>query len=84
MRLIDALHLAGEPGTPDIIAYPATRRGWGRLTRLLTVGNLAAKKGDCILTLPDLLDHSDDLLLIAMDTVWLLAQAVVFAHVFLM
>ncbi len=37
--------------TPDIIAYPATRHGWGRLTRLLTVGNLRAEKGDCILHL---------------------------------
>ena len=50
--------------TPDIIAYPATRHGWGRLTRLLTLGNRRAKKGDCILTFLDLLRHCQDLLLI--------------------
>ena len=36
-------------GTPDILAYPRDRAGWGRLTRLLTVGNLRGKKGECIL-----------------------------------
>ena len=52
--------------TPDIIAYPATRHGWGRLTRLLTVGNRRAKKGSCHLTFADLVDHLDDLLLIVL------------------
>ncbi|WP_353217238.1 error-prone DNA polymerase [Sandarakinorhabdus sp.] len=51
-------------GTPDVIAYPATRTGWGRLTRLLTLGNRRAEKGDCHLSLPDLIDHADGLLLI--------------------
>jgi error-prone DNA polymerase len=64
-RLVFASPESGE-ATPDIIAYPATRYGWGRLTRLLTLGNRRAIKGDCILHLPDLLDHADDLLLIAM------------------
>src|SRR3546814_11562374 len=50
----------------DLIAYPATRLGWGRLTRLLTTGNLRAKKGECILHLDDLLGHCEDLLLIVM------------------
>ena len=66
-RLIVGARLVFADGTPDIIAYPATRHGWGRLTRLLTVGNRRARKGDCILELSDLIDHSDDLLLIAMD-----------------
>ena len=52
--------------TPDVIAYPATRPGWGRLTRLLTRGNRRAEKGDCILHFADLADHAEDLLLIAM------------------
>jgi error-prone DNA polymerase len=38
-----------------------TRRGWGRLTRLLTTGNLRARKGGCILHFADLLDHLDEL-----------------------
>jgi error-prone DNA polymerase len=52
-------------GTPDILAYPRDRAGWGRLTRLLTLGNLRAEKGDCILRLDDLLAHAFGLELIA-------------------
>jgi error-prone DNA polymerase len=65
-RLVVGARLVFADGTPDIIAYPATRHGWGRLTRLLTVGNKRAQKGDCILHLSDLLDHLDELLLIVM------------------
>ncbi len=53
-------------GTPDILAYPRDRAGWGRLTRLLTVGNLRAEKGDCILHLDDLLAHVFGLELVVM------------------
>ena len=49
-----------------VLAYQATRRGWGRLCRLLTLGNRRARKGDCILRLEDLLAHCEDLLLVAM------------------
>ncbi|MDE2597625.1 MAG: error-prone DNA polymerase [Sphingomonadales bacterium] len=66
-RLVVGARLVFADGTPDVIAYPATRHGWGRLTRLLTLGNRRAEKGDCTLRLPDLLDHADDLLLIATD-----------------
>ena len=62
-RLIVGARLVFADATPDIIAYPATRHGWGRLTRLLTVGNRRAEKGDCILRFADLIDHADDLLL---------------------
>ncbi len=65
-KLITGARLIFGDGTPDIVAYPVTRRGWGRLTRLLTLGNLRAEKGGCILHLDDLLDHCDDLLLIVM------------------
>src|SRR6516162_7174727 len=54
-------------GTPDILAYPRDRPAWGRLCRLLTRGNLRAKKGDCILYLDDLLEHIDGLELIVME-----------------
>jgi len=65
-KLIVGARLVFADATPDIIAYPATRYGWGRLTRLLTVGNLRAEKGDCILHFADLAEHADDLLLIVM------------------
>ena len=66
LRLITGTRLVFVDGTPDIIAYPATRHGWGRLTRLLTRGNMKAVKGSCILTFDDLLDFLDDLLLIVL------------------
>ena len=64
-RLVVGARLAFADGTPDVVAYPATRHGWGRLTRLLTLGNRRAQKGDCTLHLADLLTHTEDLLLIA-------------------
>jgi error-prone DNA polymerase len=65
-KLVAGARLVFADGTPDVVAYPATRHGWGRLTRLLTVGNRRAEKGDCILHLEDLLEYCDDLLLIAL------------------
>src|SRR6266571_365973 len=53
-------------GTPDVLAYPRDRAGWGKLCRLLTRGNLRAEKGDCILHLDDLLEHADGLELVVM------------------
>ena len=43
-------------------------RGWGRLTRLLTAGNLRAVKGGCILRFDDLIDHLEDLSLIVLPS----------------
>jgi len=61
-------------GTPDILAYPRDRAGWGRLTRLLTLGNLRGEKGECVLTLDDLLAHCFGLELIVMDSLVSRAQ----------
>jgi error-prone DNA polymerase len=68
-RLIVGARLCFIDGTPDIVAYPLDRKGWGRLTRLLSHGNLKeeVEKGDCHLTLDDLLAHVEGLALIAMD-----------------
>ena len=65
-RLVVGARLVFRDGTPDIVAYPATRYGWGRLTRLLTVGNRRAEKGGCLLDLGDLIAHHQDLLLIVL------------------
>ncbi len=67
-KLVTGARLVFADGTPDIIAYPETRHGWGRLCRLLSTGNLRADKGDCVLGLDDLLAHLDDLLLIVLPT----------------
>ncbi|MCP1471804.1 error-prone DNA polymerase [Sphingobium sp. OAS761] len=66
LRLIVGARLVFVDGTPDIVAYPATRRGWGELTKLLTVGNLRSVKGDCILHYADLTAYLDDLLMIVL------------------
>lgn len=67
-RLVTGARLCFADGTPDIVAYPINRHGWGRLTRLLSVGNLkeTVQKGDCDLRLSDLIDHAQDMVLIAM------------------
>jgi len=65
-RLIVGARLLFVDGTPDIVAYPTTRRGWGRLTSLLTRGNLRAVKAQCILRLEDLLAHAEDMQLIVL------------------
>jgi error-prone DNA polymerase len=65
-RLAVGSRLCFADGTPDIVAYPANRAGWGRLCRLLTSGNRKARKGECILHLDDLLADSRDLLLVVL------------------
>jgi error-prone DNA polymerase len=65
-KLATGSRLVFADGTPDIVAYPANRAGWGRLCRLLTTGNLRGAKGECILNLDDLLNDARDLLLIVM------------------
>ncbi|MDB5737539.1 MAG: error-prone polymerase, partial [Sphingomonas bacterium] len=66
-RLVVGARLCFSDGTPDIVAYPINRHGWGRLTRLLSSGNRkeGVKKGNCDLRLADLLDYAQDMLLIA-------------------
>jgi len=54
-------------GTPDILAYPRSRRGWANLCRMLSAGNLRAQKGTCTLFLSDLLEWQDELQLIVME-----------------
>lgn len=63
-RLLTGARLAFNDGTPDIIAYAEDRAGWGRLTRLLTLGNRRAIKGHCEIGLNDLLGNPEGLLLI--------------------
>ena len=66
LRYHPGARLVFADGTPDVLAYPRNRAGWGRLCRLLTAGNLRAKKGDCALYFDDLLAHIFGLELIAL------------------
>jgi error-prone DNA polymerase len=56
----------GANGMDDvsILVYPTNRATYGRLCRLLTLGKRCAPKGECHLTLHDLLDHHEGLLAI--------------------
>ncbi|MEP3226515.1 MAG: error-prone DNA polymerase [Parasphingorhabdus sp.] len=63
-KLIVGARLVFSDETPDIIAYPTSRHGWGRLTRLLSTGNLRAEKGDCFLYEADLFQWVEDMALI--------------------
>ncbi|MGH6649684.1 MAG: error-prone DNA polymerase [Sphingopyxis sp.] len=65
-KLVVGARLVFDDGAPDIIAYPTTRHGWGRLTRMLTIGNRRTEKGDCVMKFKNLLAHCEDMLLIAM------------------
>ncbi|HXW25484.1 MAG TPA: error-prone DNA polymerase, partial [Xanthobacteraceae bacterium] len=66
LRYHPGSRLVFADGTPDILAYPRDRAAWGRLCRLLTVGNRRARKGDCTLGLDDLLGHAEGMELIVM------------------
>ncbi len=46
----------------SVLVYPTTRQAYGRLCRLLTLGKRRAPKGECYLTLHDLINHHEDLL----------------------
>jgi error-prone DNA polymerase len=65
-RLLIGTRLVFADDTPDIVAYPKNRLGWGQLCRLLTTGNIKSKKGECHLTLADLQEQSENLCLIIM------------------
>jgi error-prone DNA polymerase len=65
-QLVVGARLAFADETPDILAYPENREGWGRLCRLLTIGKRRAVKGECLLYEDDLFAHLHDLLFIIM------------------
>ena len=50
----------------EVLAYPTDRAAYGRLCRLLTAGNLKAKKGECELAFEDILAASEGQMLIAL------------------
>ncbi len=54
-----------EPKGLAVLVYPTDRPAYTRLCRLLTLGKRRAPKGECSLTLDDLIDHNDGLLAVA-------------------
>ncbi len=51
-------------GAPSVLCYPTNREAYGRLTRLLTVGQRRAKKGECELHWEDFVAHGEGQLII--------------------
>jgi error-prone DNA polymerase len=55
-----------DPGdAPSLLAYPVDRDGYGRLSRLLSLGKMRAEKGMCELSLSDVADHQQGIAFIA-------------------
>jgi error-prone DNA polymerase len=50
---------------PSLLAYPIDREGYGRLSRLLSLGKMRAKKGECELSLGDVATHARGIAFIA-------------------
>ncbi|QYI99845.1 error-prone DNA polymerase [Thalassovita mediterranea] len=65
MRLLVGARLITTDGF-DLIAYPQDRDAYGRLSRLLSEGKLRAEKGDCHITLEDVIAHAEGQVFIAM------------------
>ncbi|QNL48725.1 error-prone DNA polymerase [Olivibacter sp. SDN3] len=64
MRIIPACRLDLLDG-PSLLAYPTDMDAYGRLSTLLTVGNLRAEKGECHLYKADVYAHSKGMKFIA-------------------
>ena len=61
VRLAIGARLVFRDGTPDILVFPKDRPAYARLTRLLTLGNRRAPKGECWLDFADVLAHTEGL-----------------------
>ncbi|WP_312161208.1 error-prone DNA polymerase [Phenylobacterium sp.] len=59
VRALTGCRLDFSDGSPSLLCYPSDREAYGRLTRLLTVGQLRAEKGACELRWDDFLDHAE-------------------------
>lgn len=59
VRVLTGCRLDFMDGTPSLICYPTDREAFARLTRLLTLGQRRAEKGQCHLAWADFLDHAD-------------------------
>jgi error-prone DNA polymerase len=65
IKLLVGVRLATTDGF-EVLAYPTDRAAYGRLCRLLTAGNLKAKKGECHLAFEEILAASEGQIFIAL------------------
>ncbi len=67
LRVVTGARLVFQDATPDLLAYPQNRSAYGHLCRLLTRGNMRARKGECHLFYEDLTEFHDGIQFIVMD-----------------
>jgi len=65
IRLLTGARLDLADGA-SLLCYPRDRAAWGRLCRLLTLGQRRAGKGECVLHREDLPAHAEGQLLVAL------------------
>src|SRR5580700_2598957 len=65
VKLLVGTRLVTQDGF-ETLAYPTDRAAYGRLCRLLTKGNLAANKGECLIGFEAVLAASEGQMLIAL------------------
>jgi error-prone DNA polymerase len=65
LRLLVGARLELEDA-PSLLCYPTDRAAYGRLSRLLSLGQGRAAKGACSLTLADVADHAEGQIFIAL------------------
>ena len=63
-RVLTGARLDFADGSPSVLCYPQDREAYGRLSRLLTLGQRRARKGECHLTRGDLFDHGEGQLIL--------------------
>src|SRR5690606_9970410 len=64
IKIIPACRLDLQDG-PSLLAYPTNKEAYGRLSALLTRGNLRAEKGSCLLYKSDVFTHAKGILFVA-------------------
>jgi error-prone DNA polymerase len=62
----------------EVLTYPIDRAAYGRLCRLLTAGNLKAKKGECHLSFEDILGAGEGQMFIVMPPLALFSDSAAF------
>ena len=63
-RVLTGARLDFADGSPSVLCYPEDREAYGRLSRLLTLGQRRARKGECHLAWTDLVDHGEGQLIL--------------------
>ena len=69
MKLLIGARLIPQDG-PELICYPTDRAAYGRLSKLLTLGKIRAPKGECHITLDDIIAHSEGQIFILISPVF--------------